>query len=244
MKGAILHLLGPTTSGKTSLALLLAAQRRVEVLNSDKFHCYNGFSEGTGSEDVERDSFSAVHLYRFLAPSQPMLTEGDYLRLALPILRRAHADGSTIVIDGSSFSFNSALFRALASGPERYIPIAISWSDTGDCRQAIANRVDNLDWEVVLNETRAARSSHGPGCYVLSKGVVHRHTIRHLDGLISLDVLKREVQEGILEIVHRQEERYENLNVPIKWARSSSDLADLAAFTIDRLSEVATGVVR
>lgn len=241
LKGAILHLIGPTTTGKTSLAVLLAGQRPVEALNSDKFHCYNGFTQGTGSEDLGLNSFSATHLYRFLGPSQPMLVEGDYLRLALPILQRAHAKGSTIVIDGSSFSYNSALLQALAPGPEKYIPIAISWNDIDDCRGAIAHRVANLDWEVVLHETRAALSLHGSRCYVLSKGVVHKHALRYLEGSISLDALKLEVQESILEIVRNQTERYMHLNVPTRWARRPSDLAELAAFAIDRVDEVTMG---
>ena len=77
----LIVLCGPTASGKTALALALAAQFPAEIVSCDSVAVYRGMEIGAAKPTLEERAYVPHHLIDVVAPDQPM-TAGDYARLA------------------------------------------------------------------------------------------------------------------------------------------------------------------
>ncbi len=66
----ILCVVGPTSSGKTALALELAKQQNGEIINADARQIYRGFVIGTGQPTKEEQQGILHHLFGFVEPER------------------------------------------------------------------------------------------------------------------------------------------------------------------------------
>ena len=86
----IIVILGPTASGKSSLAIKLAAKFKGEIVNADSRQVYREMNIGTGKTD-SLDSKIRHHLLDIIAPNKPF-SLAQYQRLAIlaidDVLRR------------------------------------------------------------------------------------------------------------------------------------------------------------
>ena len=78
---ALIVLCGPTASGKTALALALAARFSGEIVSCDSVAVYRGMEIGTAKPTLDERARVPHHLIDILTPDQPC-TAGDYSRLA------------------------------------------------------------------------------------------------------------------------------------------------------------------
>ena len=79
-------ILGPTTTGKTEVALQVARQLDGEVINGDKFYLFSKLDLLTGLSNQFREKEIPFHLYGILEPSAESLPLVDYLLLVNPIV--------------------------------------------------------------------------------------------------------------------------------------------------------------
>ncbi|HXE06909.1 MAG TPA: isopentenyl transferase family protein, partial [Acidobacteriaceae bacterium] len=77
----LLVLAGPTASGKTALALALAARFPAEIVSCDSVAVYRGMEIGTAKPTHAERDLVPHHLLDILTPDQPC-TAGHYARLA------------------------------------------------------------------------------------------------------------------------------------------------------------------
>jgi tRNA dimethylallyltransferase len=111
----LLAIVGPTASGKSGLALFLAARLGGEIVNCDSLQVYRGFDIGTAKTIAPG---MAHHLFDILDPTEDF-TAGEYARRAAAVVTAIAARGKTPVLVGGTGFYLRALLEGLAAAPER-----------------------------------------------------------------------------------------------------------------------------
>jgi tRNA dimethylallyltransferase len=114
----VIAILGPTGSGKSELALSVAARFAGEVVNCDSLQVYRYFDVGTAKLPPEARQGITHHLIDILDPDQ-VFTAGDYARLGRIGLDEISTRGHLPVVAGGTGFYLRALIDGLAPGPQR-----------------------------------------------------------------------------------------------------------------------------
>jgi tRNA dimethylallyltransferase len=114
----VVAILGPTATGKSALALAVAARHDGEIINCDSTAVYRGFDIGTDKIAAADRRGIPHHLIDIVDPTEEY-TAAQYARDAAAIIRDVHARGHLpILVGGTGFYFR-ALTRGLFPGPGR-----------------------------------------------------------------------------------------------------------------------------
>ena len=116
---AAIVVLGPTASGKSDLALDLAAHFDGEIVNCDSVQLYRYMEIGTAKTPVAERRGIPHHLIDILNPDE-VFTAGEYQRAATsPLLAKIAARGRTPIVVGGTGFYLRALLLGLFAGPPR-----------------------------------------------------------------------------------------------------------------------------
>ena len=107
---------GPTASGKTSLAIQLAERLETEIISADSMQFYRGMEIGAGSPTPEELRRVKHHFVGFLKPSEDF-SAGTFEELAREVVARINARGKVAVVVGGSGLYISSLIDGLFRGP-------------------------------------------------------------------------------------------------------------------------------
>ena len=113
---------GPTGSGKSDLALLLAEEFDGEIVNCDSLQVYRHFDIGTAKLPLAERRGIAHHLIDILNPDQ-LFTAGEYARLARATIGEISARGRLPILAGGTGFYLRALLDGLFEGPVRDQPL-------------------------------------------------------------------------------------------------------------------------
>ena len=102
----LIVVVGPTASGKTSLALRLAEQFGGEIVSCDSVAVYREMEIGTAKPSLEERSLVQHHMIDIVSPDQAC-TAGDYSRQAREAL--------TVIVAGACTV--SGIVNSSTSGP-------------------------------------------------------------------------------------------------------------------------------
>ncbi|MGD0401661.1 MAG: tRNA (adenosine(37)-N6)-dimethylallyltransferase MiaA [Candidatus Acidiferrales bacterium] len=111
-------ILGPTASGKSSLAIRLARQLNGEVLVCDSTQVYRHFDIGTAKVPLAEQEGIAHHLVDLVEPDE-IFTAGEYRRRALLVLGEVTKRGKLPILTAGTGLYLRALLEGLADAPER-----------------------------------------------------------------------------------------------------------------------------
>ena len=111
-------ILGPTATGKTSLALAVAERHGGEIINCDSTAVYRGFDIGTDKIAVADRRGIPHHLIDIADPTGDY-TAAQYARDAAAVIRDVHARGRLPILAGGTGFYFRALTRGLFPGPGR-----------------------------------------------------------------------------------------------------------------------------
>ncbi|MCC6486045.1 MAG: tRNA (adenosine(37)-N6)-dimethylallyltransferase MiaA [Candidatus Hydrogenedentes bacterium] len=128
---SILAVVGPTASGKTSLAIELALRLGTEIISADSMQVYKGMEIGTSAPSQADQARVKHHFVSFLEPDQPF-SAGDFERQARPMVEFINARNKIAVVTGGSGLYVSALLDGLFDGPPASEPIRRHLHDQAD----------------------------------------------------------------------------------------------------------------
>jgi len=114
----LLVLAGPTASGKTALALAVAARFPAEIISCDSVAVYRGLDIGSAKPTQEERALVPHHLIDILPPDQPC-TAGHYARLAREAIAGITQRGRLPIVAGGTGLYLRALLEGLSPAPPR-----------------------------------------------------------------------------------------------------------------------------
>jgi len=112
----LLCITGPTASGKSAAAYVLAQRWRTEIIVADSRQLYRGMAIGTDQPPAAWQATVAHHLVG-MAPPDDAWNAGRFCRAAEPIIARLHHDGRLPLIVGGTGLYLRALLYGLAPHP-------------------------------------------------------------------------------------------------------------------------------
>jgi tRNA dimethylallyltransferase len=132
-KPVVVAILGPTATGKSTLALELARQHRGEIINCDSTAIYRGFDIGT-DKVAERDRHGIPHHLIDIADPTDEYTAAHYAKDAARVIRDVHGRGGLPFVVGGTGFYYRALTRGLFPGPGRDAALRQRLTDIGERR--------------------------------------------------------------------------------------------------------------
>jgi tRNA dimethylallyltransferase len=114
----LIAIVGPTASGKSALAILLAQHLGGEVVACDSTQLYRGFDVGTAKPTAEERLGVAHHLIDVLDPREPA-TAGGYRERAISVLEDLRARNRLPIFTVGTGLYLRALLEGLADVPLR-----------------------------------------------------------------------------------------------------------------------------
>ncbi len=109
---AVGAIVGPTASGKSALALALAAQLPVEIISADSRQVYRGMDVGTAKPSLAEREAVPHHLLDLVAPDEPF-TVAEWVARARELIPQIAARGRLPLIVGGTGLYVSALVDGL-----------------------------------------------------------------------------------------------------------------------------------
>ena len=110
--------LGPTASGKTSLALAIGRRFQGEIVNCDSVAMYREFEIGTAKPSLAERAEIPHYLIDCIDPASPV-TAGEYARQARKVLSEIKERGRLPIVSGGTGLYLRSLLEGLFAGPER-----------------------------------------------------------------------------------------------------------------------------
>ena len=132
-KPLVIAILGPTATGKSTLALELAGPHRGEIINCDSTAVYRGFDIGTDKVTAADQRGIPHHLIDIADPTDEY-TAAQYARDAARVIRDVHARGGLPLVVGGTGFYYRALTRGLFPGPGRDAALRQRLTDIGERR--------------------------------------------------------------------------------------------------------------
>ncbi len=110
------YICGPTASGKSALALEMAAKLDGEIVNADAFQLYRGLEIVSAAPSADELASWPHHLYGVLDPTESADAQ-RYVNLAKPVIAEIQSRGKTPIITGGSGLYLKFLTHGAAPLP-------------------------------------------------------------------------------------------------------------------------------
>jgi tRNA dimethylallyltransferase len=141
----LLVLSGPTASGKSALALALAREFPLEIVNADSLQVYRRFDIGTAKPTVAERAEVPHHLVDVAEPDEPY-DAGRYVREAERAIGEIRSRGKIPMLVGGTGMYIRALLRGLdplPSDPRVREELSRRWeAEGGSALHATLARID------------------------------------------------------------------------------------------------------
>jgi tRNA dimethylallyltransferase len=115
-KPKIVPIVGPTASGKSSLAIHLAQRFKGEIINADSVQMYRGLDIGTAKPSIQERKLVPHHLIDILDPEENY-SAADFRRQADELIQRLHQQKIRIFVVGGTGLYLKVLTRGIFVGP-------------------------------------------------------------------------------------------------------------------------------
>jgi len=135
----LIVVLGPTGTGKSDLALVLAERLGGEIVNCDSVQVYRGLDIGSAKLPVERRKGIPHHLIDVI-DTDAEVTAGGYSRLAREALSGIRSRKAVPIIAGGTGFYLRALLDGLSPGPGRNDALRVRLTTLARRRPAALHR--------------------------------------------------------------------------------------------------------
>jgi tRNA dimethylallyltransferase len=146
---ALLAIVGPTASGKTEIAVELAARVGGEIVSADSVQIYRGFDAGSGKPTAAEISRAPHHLVGTVDPTEPV-DAAWWAERAARAIDDIRARGRVPIVCGGTFLWTKALLFGLAPAPRADPEIRARHKDIvgREGRPALHDRLRRVDAEI------------------------------------------------------------------------------------------------
>jgi tRNA dimethylallyltransferase len=206
----LIAILGPTASGKSSLAVALAEKLGGEVIACDSTQVYRGFDIGTAKPRAAERRDVPHHMMDLVSPAD-VFTAGEYRKRALEVLadlRRRHR--LPIFTVGTGLYFR-ALMEGLADAPTRSDHLRARLNATGAKRggahlHKILRRLDAAAAKRISPNDRQKLVRAVEVCLLAGRPLteLHRAGGRGLQGYAALKIGLNPPREALYERIERR----------------------------------------
>ncbi|MBX3521854.1 MAG: tRNA (adenosine(37)-N6)-dimethylallyltransferase MiaA [Xanthobacteraceae bacterium] len=131
---SVILVAGPTASGKSALALELAARGDGIVINADSMQVYRDLRIIT-ARPTDEEMNGAPHKLYGHAGAEEIYSAGRWLREAEAEIAAARAAGKTAIVIGGTGLYFSALLKGLSAVPEVSAEVRRQIRDLGDTKE-------------------------------------------------------------------------------------------------------------
>jgi tRNA dimethylallyltransferase len=114
----LLAVLGPTASGKSSLALAVAREAGGEIVNCDAMQMIRYFTIGTAKPSPKERNQVPHHLFDIINPDESY-SAGIYMREARRVCREIAERGMIPIVVGGTGLYLRVLLEGIFEGPEK-----------------------------------------------------------------------------------------------------------------------------
>jgi len=199
----IILITGPTSIGKTSVALKIAKSLDGCLVNSDKFHLFKEFEIGIGIKDSQYGNDIQKYLYQILEPTDAIPTREEYLSLLIQSLDNQQ-NKLIPIIEGCSFSYNEQIIKSNIPA----ISFCLIWDSDTKFRKKLHDRINNIFDLGLVEETQRLLSKGYEISYGMTKGILYRSVIDYLDGISNLASIKLRIVNDLYRNAQYQKKRY------------------------------------
>ena len=154
----LIFLMGPTASGKSSLALSLAKRFGLEIVNADSVQVYQGLDIGSAKPSAQERQQVPHHLLDMTTPDQPYSAD-RYRQAAWNVISECQQRGRVPLFVGGSGLYFRAVAQGLVNIPVMEPGIRQKLRQEGECVgwPALHQRLSQVDPEL------AAKLAPGDG---------------------------------------------------------------------------------
>ena len=117
----VLAVVGPTASGKTSLAIEIAKEYHGEVVSADSMQIYKEMNIATAKPNDEEKQGVVHYLMDFLPPSE-IFSVADYVKEAKSIIEDINKRGKLPIIAGGTGLYVDSLLKGVKFTEEKFDP--------------------------------------------------------------------------------------------------------------------------
>ena len=132
---------GPTCSGKSAVALALAAELGTEIISADSMQIYKLMDIGTAKPSRTALSLVPHHLTDAIWPHEEW-SAGRFLGEAAPIMEKLSREGKIPIIAGGTGLYIRALTRGLMRAPEADEKLRAALNGGGERKHALLASLD------------------------------------------------------------------------------------------------------
>jgi tRNA dimethylallyltransferase len=143
-------IIGPTGSGKSALAMRIAASLPVEIISVDSAQVYRGLDVGT-AKPTRDERQRVVHHLIDIRDAREVYSAGEFRRDCLALVRDIAARGRVPLLVGGTMLYYRALFAGIAGMP----------TADADVRAAIDARAARTGWPALHAELAARDAEAG-----------------------------------------------------------------------------------
>ena len=247
MENKVLVLLGPTASGKTSLAVALANKLDGEIVSADSRQIYQGMDIGTGKDLAEYGSVP----YHLIDNHQigDVYSVAHFQKEALDAIQEITSRGKLpIVCGGTGLYLESLINQFQFSRVPDFLEESLNYdldfqvfglNPTLEVRrERISNRLHQRLMEGLVEEVQALLGHGISQDALIWMGLEYKWAVHFLNGEISRDRFEQGLEVAIHQFAKRQMtyfRKMEKAGIPITWIPDALDFQGKRAFVIKNL---------
>lgn len=201
----IITILGPTATGKTRVAVLLAKQIGAEIVSADSRQIYKRMDIGTG-KDLKEYSVDGVYIpYHLIDIEDPgkVNTVFQYQKLAQNAIRDIQQRNKPVILCGGSGMYIEALLQGYQSTPIPSIIFGIK-GDRDEVRRKITARLKERLENGMLEEVQSL-IDEGVSLEQLYKyGLEYRFVMLYLTQQLDYNTMFQKLNTAIHQFSKRQ----------------------------------------
>ena len=201
----IITILGPTATGKTRIAALLAKQIGAEIVSADSRQIYKRMDIGTG-KDLKDYTIAGVEIpYHLIDVEEPgeVSTVFKYQKLAQYAIQDIQQRNKPVILCGGSGMYIEALLQGYQSTPIPSIIFGIK-GDRDEVRRRITERLKERLNNGMIEEVQALINEGVSTEQLYKYGLEYRYVMLYLTNHLDYNTMFQKLNTAIHQFSKRQ----------------------------------------